>query len=444
MTRITQQISGGEACLKASVRVFIRIRPTMLSQPFHRLLAVSASFRIADQLVVAGVPLVAAAVFKLPEDQIGAMIAAQGSAWLLMSLPAGVMVDRIAPLHGLRRGMALSVLGIAVLLAGYSVASPALFTFGAFLSACAAVLGFLAESASVQRLRSGSELGKANAQLQILQSSAMLLGPLVMGWLIARGFALTGFLLAGMLAGLGLAIAFGFQRQEAPLARERAPLAEVREGLDFVRQQPLLRGIVACALFWNMAFMALAAVYVPFALKRLSLTPDSIGFAQSAMGVGSILAAFTAGWAMTRLPPRFLLFFGPASSMAGAVLLLFAPSLGGLAPSIAVYMLLGFGPILWFVCQNTIRQLVTPKGLLGRVGAVIQLAIYGVRSIGALLGGQVAAIWGFDAALWLIVVLFGLSTLAIPLSALGKLAAMPASAAPPDGADPLRSANSPA
>eukprot|EP01036_Dinobryon_divergens_P001331 gene1331-1735_t len=193
----------------------------MLSQPFHRLLAVSASFRIADQLVVAGVPLIAAAVFRLPEDQIGAMIAAQGSAWLLMSLPAGVMVDRIAPLNGLRRGMALSVVGVAVLLLGYGVGSPALFTFGAFLSACAAVLGLLAESASVQRMRAGPELGKANARLQMLQSSAMLLGPLVMGWLIARGFPLTGFLLAGVLAALGLAIAFGFPEQPPPPARER-------------------------------------------------------------------------------------------------------------------------------------------------------------------------------------------------------------------------------
>jgi predicted MFS family arabinose efflux permease len=413
----------------------------MLSQPFHRLLAVSASFRIADQLVVAGVPLIAAAVFKLPEDQIGAMIAAQGSAWLLMSLPAGVMVDRIAPLNGLRRGMVLSVVGIAVLLCGFLIGSPVLFTFGAFLSACAAVLGFLAESASVQRLMAGSALGKANARIQLLQSSAILIGPLVMGWLIARGFVLTGFLVAGALACLGLAIALGFAQQEPPAARQRAPLAEIREGLDFVRRQPLLRGIVACALFWNMAFMALAAVYVPFALKQLALTPDSIGLAQSAMGVGSILAALTAGWAMTRLPPRFLLFFGPAGSMVAVGLLLLPHPLAGLTSSATAYLLLGFGPILWFVCQNTIRQLVTPKGLLGRVGAVIQLAIYGVRSIGALLGGQVAAAYEFDAALWLIAVLFGLSTLAVPLSALGRLSAMPESA---DRADLTRDASLPA
>jgi MFS family permease len=403
----------------------------MFSNPFHRLLVVSACFRNADQLVVAGVPLIAAAYFKLPEDQVGAMVAAQGSAWLLMSLPAGVWVDRIAPLNGMKRALLVSVIGFVVLIAGYMISSPMLFAFGAFLTACAAVLGFLAEGASVQRLMAGPELGKSNARLQLVQSCAMLLGPLMMGVLIAKGYPLAGFLIGFGLAIAGLVTASGFPVQEPVAVRERAPVQEIREGFVFVRQQPLLRGIVACALCWNMAFLALVAIYVPFALRRLDMTPDSIGFAQSAMGVGSILAALTAGWAMAKLPPRFLLFFGPASSTVAAMLLYTSPGLGGFASSVAVYVLLGFGPILWFVCQNTIRQLVTPKGLLGRVGAVIQLAIYGVRSLGALLGGKVAAVYGFDAAIMMIIVLFALSTLAIPLSALGKLSAMPHSASSP-------------
>jgi predicted MFS family arabinose efflux permease len=397
----------------------------MLAHPFHRLLAVSASFRNADQLVVAGVPLIGAAVFGLREDQIGAMVAAQGSAWLFMSLPAGVMIDRMAPLQGLRRALLVSVLGFGVLLIGYWIGNAALFTFGAFLTACAAVMGFLAEGASVQRLKASSELGVANARLQMIQSGAMLFGPVAMGVFIARGYPLAGFVLGGLLAVIGFWLAKDLPAQEPPAQRKRAPLHEIREGFVFVRGQPLLRGIVVCALAWNMAFLALAAIFVPFALKRLGLTADSIGFAQSAMGVGSILAALTAGWAMTKLPPRILLFFGPASSTVAAGLLLFAPQLGGLPVSAGAYLLLGFGPILWFVCQNTIRQLVTPAGLLGRVGAVIQLAIYGVRSIGALLGGVVASRYSFDAALMMVIGLFALSTLAIPLSALGKLAAMP-------------------
>jgi predicted MFS family arabinose efflux permease len=264
--------------------------------------------------------------------------------------------------------------------------------------------------------------------MQIVQSCAMLIGPSLMGFLIARGYPLTGLMTGLGLALAGLMLTAGFPKQEPPPRRDRAVLAEMKEGFAFVRGQPLLRGIVACALFWNSAFLALAAVFVPYALRKLAMDTGSVGLAQSAMGFGSLLAAFTAAWAMQRFPPRFLLFFGPASSTLAAAILYFAPDLGGFVSSVAVYFLLGFGPILWLVCQNTIRQLVTPKGLLGRVGAVIQLAIYGVRSIGALAGGWVAARYGLEAAIVMIIVLFALSTLTIPLSALGRLAAMPRSA----------------
>ncbi len=403
----------------------------MLSQPFHRLLAVSSCIRISDQLIVAGVPLMAAAVFKLPEDQIGAMVAAQGSAWLFMSLPAGVVIDRIAPLLGLKRALAISVLGFLVAIAGHFAASPLLFTFGVFLTAAAIVIGYLAEGAALQRLVEPLALSGANAKVQIIQSAAMLIGPSLMGLLVAHGYPLTGLLIALALAAVGLFIASGFPDQAPPPQRERAPLQEVKEGFAFVTSQPLLRGIVACALFWNTAFLALAAVFVPYALRRLEMDPGIIGMAQSAMGLGSLLAAFTAAKAMATLPPRFLLFFGPASSTLAAAILFYAPSLDGFAASVTVYFLLGFGPILWFVCQNTIRQLVTPTGMLGRVGAVIQLAIYGVRSLGAMAGGLVAARYGLDTAIAMITILFALSTLTIPLSALGRLAAMPRSAGSP-------------
>jgi fucose permease len=403
----------------------------MFANPFHHLLAVSSCLRFADQLVVAGVPLVAAAVFKLPEDQVGAMIAAQGSAWLLMSMPAGVMIDRIAPLRGVWRAMVTSFLGLCLLIAGLFLDWPVLFTFGAFLSATAAVLGLLSDGASAQRLLSPTELAQGNARLQIIQSCAMLTGPLVMGWFIARGLTLHAFLLAAFLTIVGLVLASRFPAQEPPQARDRNLRSEIIEGFSFVRQQPLLRGIVVCAIFWNLAFMALAAVFVPYAIRQLAMGAQEVGMAQAGMGVGSLAAALTAGWALKNLPPRFILFFGPASSTFGAALLLIATPSSGLILSGLTYLLMGFGPILWFICQNTIRQLVTPQGMLGRVGAVIQIALYGVRSIGALLAGKIAVIYGIDVTLWLIVGLFGLSTLAIPLSALGGLSAMPRSVSSP-------------
>jgi predicted MFS family arabinose efflux permease len=392
---------------------------------FRRLAATAIGFRGSDQLMVAGTPLVVAAVFGQPADVVGLIVAIQGAAWLLVSLPAGVLIDRMAPQDALKRGMLTAVAGVVLAAAGLWFGSLPLFALGAFISASAAVIGFLAESATVQAVVPGAELPRANARLQLVQSAAMLAGPAAMGLLVERGYPLAGYGLALGLAVAGLVMALGFGPQPAREARARAPLAELKEGFAFVRSQPLLMGIVACALFWNLAFFVLSAIFVPLALGPIGINAAQVGAAQAAMGVGSLLAALTAGFFLSRWQPRIVLFFGPASSCVAAALMLIAAKTGGVLLPTVSFLLLGFGPILWFVCQNSIRQLVTPKGLLARVGSVIQVAIYGVRSVGALIGGVVAVQAGFDAALLLACALFALSALSVVFSALIRLRALP-------------------
>jgi hypothetical protein len=65
---------------------------------------------------------------------------------------------------------------------------------------------------------------------------------------------------------------------------------------------------------------------------------------------------------------------------------------------------------------------------MGRVNATVQTAIYGVRPLGALAGGLVAAQAGLPAALLLIAGAFVLSTLVIVLSPLARLRVLPAPA----------------
>ena len=64
---------------------------------------------------------------------------------------------------------------------------------------------------------------------------------------------------------------------------------------------------------------------------------------------------------------------------------------------------------MWLIAQNSVRQLVTPPALLGRVNAVIQTAIYGVRPLGALIGGAVAGVAGPEAGLGFVALVFAAS-----------------------------------
>ncbi|HZY23895.1 MAG TPA: MFS transporter, partial [Beijerinckiaceae bacterium] len=220
-------------------------------------------------------------------------------------------------------------------------------------------------------------------------------------------------------------IAFGLRAPSSP-GPARAPLADaIREGARFALRHELLRGIALCAVFWNFAFFALLAVAVPFCLTRVGLDAKGTGLAQGGYGLGLILGAAAAAAIVRRFEPRVILVAGPALSMAAPVLLFLAARGGGLPAAAAAFFFVGFGPMLWLICQTSIRQLVTPPDLIGRVAATIQVAIYGVRPLGAFAGGWVGALFGLDAALVLVLAAFGLS-LAVPLvSALGRLRAMP-------------------
>jgi predicted MFS family arabinose efflux permease len=213
----------------------------------------------------------------------------------------------------------------------------------------------------------------------------------------------------------------------APTSAAQRPsfVASIQAGARFVVRHELLRGIGLCAVFWNFAFFALLAVWAPLALGPLGLDPAHMGLAQSAYGAGLILGALVAPVLARRLPPLAILIFGPAVSVIAAGLFLAAPSGNGFAYAAAGHFLMGFGPMLWLICQITVRQLVTPAPLMGRVNATMQTAIYGVRPLGALAGGFVAAQAGLHAALLLIAAAFALSTLVIVLSPLARLRALP-------------------
>jgi predicted MFS family arabinose efflux permease len=177
---------------------------------------------------------------------------------------------------------------------------------------------------------------------------------------------------------------------------------------------------------WNFAFFALLAAFVPYALDVLALTPAAVGLAQAGYGAGLILGAALAAPILARVPPRHVLIAGPALSLAAPLVLLAGPD--GVAPAALAQFLVGFGPMLWLVCQTSIRQSLTPPALQGRVAALIQLALYGVRPLGALAGGLLAGGFGPAAALWLVAAGFAAATAVAMGSALGRLRVMPAPA----------------
>ncbi|HJW80205.1 MAG: MFS transporter [Microvirga sp.] len=392
---------------------------------FSRLLAAGGAAHFADQLATAALPLTAVIVLGAGPGTVGTLVALQGLAWLLASLPAGVLVDRVP--KGLLIALSQAVAGLAFAAAtvAATAGSGTALAAACFIGASGAVILVLTALALVPALVPAAALAAANARLELVRAVATLAAPVAVGLMADAVTPALGFALAAIASAAAAFIAFGLRAPSSP-GPARAPLADaIREGARFALRHELLRGIALCAVFWNFAFFALLAVAVPFCLTRVGLDAKGTGLAQGGYGLGLILGAAAAAAIVRRFEPRVILVAGPALSMAAPVLLFLAARGGGLPAAAAAFFFVGFGPMLWLICQTSIRQLVTPPDLIGRVAATIQVAIYGVRPLGAFAGGWVGALFGLDAALVLVLAAFGLS-LAVPLvSALGRLRAMP-------------------
>lgn len=397
----------------------------MLHPLLPRLVLANAGMHAADQIALVALPLAAVTLFSASPALIGVLVAAQGMAWLIVSLPGGIAVDRLGPSALARWSPALSLAGLVLALIALSHASPYLLGFAVFLAATGTVLFVLALATLTPRILPVNALARANGRLELARALVTLPTPSVIAWLITRSSPTAAFAAALAAAALALVALRSLPSPREQAQPPRHPLQDIREGLIFVWNQPILRGILGCALAWNAAFFALVAVFVPFALHFAQLSVQDIGLALSGQGVGLLLGALTAGHIINRFEPRFILILGPLSSFIGALLIALSGGASALYGAIAGYFLIGFCPMLWLVCQTSLRQSVTPAPLLGRVNATIQLAIYGVRPLGALLGGAVADLFSPAAALCVVIALFALSTLAAAISELGRLRAMP-------------------
>lgn len=396
---------------------------------FPRLLALGAAAHLGDQLAVAALPLAAVLVLGAGPGAVGILVGMQGLAWLLVSLPAGVLVDRVPKGILIPRSQMVAAAAFAVATAAVLASGTPALGLATFVGASGAVILVLCALALIPKLVAPAALPAANARIEFARAAATLIAPVAAGFLAERASPAFAFAAAALACVAAALLANGLKTGQACPVAQRPPLIEaIREGARFAIRHELLRGIALCAIAWNFAFFALMAVAVPFALERIGLDAARTGFAQGGYGLGLMLGAASASRVLAHFEPRMVLIAGPALSAVAPPLLAFAANGGGLPAAFAAFFLVGFGPMLWLICQTSIRQLVTPPELIGRVAATIQVAIYGVRPLGAFVGGAVAALHGLDAAMMLVLAAFTLS-LAVPLtSALGRLRAMPAGA----------------
>lgn len=390
--------------------------------PLTHLTRAAYGIHFADQIALVSVPLIAAIVFDASPQVIGLLVACQSMAHLIGSLPFGVLVDK-AQQRSLAVGATLiSLLGFAG--AGISVALGSLVMFAASITVAGfgVVLFVLTTLSILPKTLTAQQLSAANASIELPRALASFLVPLAVGLAINGTLAYWIFPIAALTA----ATACATTRQLPEFAVTPNPdrqsiLRKITDGGSFVLRHPLLRAISLCAIFWNFAFAALLVTMVPLIRDVYGVAPGTFGIALAAFGLGAIAGT----WASKRfghlVAPRLVLLFGPGVSALAAVLLYLLPSQSPLPALYIAFFCIGFGPAMWLIAQNSVRQIVSPHTMLGRVNAVIQTAIYGIRPLAAIISGLLVGATSPQTGLMLVAVCFTLSFAAAACSGLRRI-----------------------
>lgn len=387
-----------------------------------RLVASSYGLNIADQIALVAVPIVAATAFGAGASTIGLLVACQSMAHLVGSLPFGVLVDRIQPRSAVLASAVLSLAGFAA--AALAIAAGAILPFaGAIaLAGLGIVLYGLASLSILPRIVTQAELTGANAAISLPRSVASLAVPLALGLALDMTGAAAVFWAASACALSALVLTVRLPVFALRPQQREAPTLRLAKGAGFVLRHPMLLPITFCAVFWNFAFSMLVVLAVPVITQGHGGEATLFAGAMAAFGLASVAGIFVAGRIANRIAPRMVLMFGPGSSAIAALMLLALPQ-GNPGPLLlTAFFVLGFGPSMWLVTQNTVRQLVTPAHMLGRVNAVIQTAIYGTRPLGALAGGAIGTAFAPQAGLIVVAALFALSFAVVLASRLATVA----------------------
>jgi predicted MFS family arabinose efflux permease len=402
-----------------------------LPAAFQRLAWSNLVAQSAEQISLAAAPLVAVFALGAGARETGLLQTAQTLPFLLLSIPLGVWADRRSrrTLMTLAESVrVVAMLCVLLLVMTHSLSLPLLAALG-FIAATGTVAYNVAAPSLVPSIVPREAYAQANGRLELARSVAYSAGPalggLLVGW-IGAGWA---YGCAAGLSALAVALLAGLREPPRAAPPQRHFLLELRDGTRFVLRDALLRPMLATAIFFNLGFFVLQAVYVPYAVHRLGLSASMVGVTLGAYGVGMVCGALAAPAIARRLAFGRVLIIGPSCGLLASLVMVATIVTPSFWLAMLSFFLLGAGPILWVVGSTTLRQAITPERMMGRVSALNSTATYGARPLGALLGAAISARWGMGACLVAAAAAFLVQALIIVMSPAARLANIPEGAA---------------
>jgi MFS family permease len=359
--------------------------------------------QFGSQISFLAIPLTAAVVLGATPFEMGLLGTIEFLPFLLISLPAGVWVDRLPRRRilitgDIVRAVALGTIPLTWIFAPNLLGMPWLYAV-AIIGGTATVFFDAAYQAYLPSLVERDQLIEGNTKLQISGSTAQVTGPGIAGALITLLSAPVTIALDSisfLVSAVSVAL---IRRTEpppdpTPAGEAGGMIAEIREGLGVITGSPYLRAIAATTAISNLSTNIAFAAIIIFATRDLQLDAARIGVIFAIGNVGGLAGALIAGRV-----PRYV-GTGPAivgsAALGTAFLWLNAAATPETAFPILVFtgLIAQIGNQVYNINQVSLRQAITPDRLQGRMNASMRFIVWGTIPIGSFTGGILASVIG--------------------------------------------------
>ncbi|MFZ0014076.1 MAG: MFS transporter [Acidimicrobiia bacterium] len=388
-----------------------------LGTNYWKLWVASVISNLGDGVSAVAYPWLASSLTRNPLH-IAAVAVVTRLPWLLFSLPAGVVTDRVdrrrlaAWMDVFRFVFTLGV-ALAVLSTQGQLGTPEEVSAGVaptpssagFLLGLVYVSALLLGTAEVFRDNAAQTLMPAIVDKENLETANgrlwgaemvmnSFVGPPLAGILLAFGFAVPFFVDAGSFA-VAAALVFLIAGQFRPKVEPGDHVvpasfwADLKEGVGWLWKHPLFRPMAISLGVLNGTMMMSLATFVLFAQEILDLDATQFGLLTTGVAIGGVLGSVTAHRVSVRLGQGGSLFTTILVSTAAALV-------SGLTSSFWVFWAMGIvsalSGTLWNVITVSLRQSLIPDRILGRVNSVYRFIGWGMIPVGSAIGGVVVAV----------------------------------------------------
>jgi predicted MFS family arabinose efflux permease len=239
-------------------------------------------------------------------------------------------------------------------------------------------------------------------------NSQKVIGPAIGGVLIAAMGPAENFYVQSLSYGMVLFLFTMMRVPPTPAdARKQSVASNFREGLVYVRREPMLLAMLIAALVPPLFSLPVTMAMLPVFQKDIyGVGPEGLGALMAGPGFGAVIATLGLASISHRVKRQGLLM------LIDLVLLGLAMMIFSQAPSLplAVAALVGVGifQMAFFTLNHTLLQSVVPDELRGRVNAIF-MADHGLGPAGSLLAGALTQVIGAPAT----VAMFGAIVIAL-------------------------------